>query len=111
MYLELDQTVWGNGDYTDSDDYAFTGTVYSDSNFDTAFNLTGFTLRIKLYSQPDETLAVDQSVSILNGGSGRWKFKPSVNVLSSRGLYTVVLEASKTGTTLQSINRQELVIR
>lgn len=111
LYLKLNESVWGSGDYTDSNTYALTGTIYSDPSFDTAFNLTGFTLRIKMYSQPDETTMIDESASIVSAGAGTWRFKPSQNILSTKGLYTVVIEASQSGTLVQTINRQELVIR
>lgn len=110
-YLKLDQDVWGYGDYTDSNSYALTGTIYTDEDQTVAANLTGFTLTIKFYEIPSGFTGVSDTAEIITAGSGTWRYKPSSGKMPARGLWTVVMELSLSGSLVQTINRQELLIR
>lgn len=110
-YLKLDQSVWAYNDFTDSNTYALTGTIYTDSNLSSAATITGLTLTIKLTNVYDGTTSHSDTADIVTGASGTWRYKPSTGEMPNRGVYTVVIELTTSGTQSTTINRQELLIR
>lgn len=48
LYLKMDQKTWVEGDFTDSNTYDLSGTVYDENTFTTTRNISGFTGTFRL---------------------------------------------------------------
>lgn len=82
LFLKTDRERWPKGDFTNVNANAFTGTIYTKATFQTAdvFDLTGFTLTIKLYNQRSEDIFTEDDatkIQIVVAANGTWRFLPA----------------------------------
>lgn len=110
-YLKLDQTIVAYSDFTDSNTYALTGTIYTDANLSSAATITGLTLTIEFTNVYEDSATFTDTADIVTAGSGTWRYKPSSGELPARGVYTVTIKTTVSGSQVTTINRQELLIR
>jgi hypothetical protein len=106
LYLTLDQTQWFRGDYSDED--LLTGTIYSDINKVTAKNLTGYTLKVKMFRSHHFGALTDFTATIVTAASGTWSYAVTASDMPPRGNYFVKVELSKSGTAVSTLNRVQL---
>jgi len=108
LYLTLDQSQWFRGDFSATN--KLTGTIYTDINRQTAKNLTGYTLAIRLHRPKHFGDYFNKSADIVVAANGTWARAIQAGEMPPRGIYYVKLEISKTGDTESTLNRQELHI-
>ena len=108
LYLTLDQTRWYRGDF--SSDNAITFTVYTDINRQTAKNLTGYTLTLRLHRPKHFGDSFNKTAEIVTAASGTGRYFVNQGEIPPRGLYFVKLELSKSGVVESTLNRVELYV-
>lgn len=111
FYLKLDQSVWAYSDFTDSSTYALTGTIYTDAALSSAATITGLTLTIEFTNVYQNSASFTDTADIVSAGSGTWRYKPSTGEMPAKGVYTVVIKTTVSGSQVTTINRQEILIR
>ena len=95
-YCTLDQTKWVRGNYSSSN--KLTGTIYSDRSKSTAFNLTGYTLTIRIYKRWYNHDYFGKEASIVVAASGTWSYAVAqYEMPSTPGIYLLSVELSKSG--------------
>jgi hypothetical protein len=105
LYLQLDQEVWAKGDYTDVDALALTGTIYSNATMLNAFNLTGYTLKIKGFNQRGEQEISEKTATIVSAVAGTFKYLPAEGDLNLDFVGDLELELEKAGTVISAKGR------
>ena len=108
-YLKLDQSVLYNGNYSDS--LTLTGTCYTDIGQTAAFNLTGYTLTLRFYTENGFVDNFNQTASITVAASGTWSKAITSGTLPQAGFYLVDLSLTKSGTQVSNLNRVEILIK
>lgn len=108
IYLKLDQTQWFTADFSDTN--KLTGTIYSDNLLSTAFNLTGYTIKVRMFKRGGASDHFDKTASIVNAANGTWSYAVAESEIPSEGLYLVKIELSKSGERMSTLNIQELLI-
>ncbi len=81
LFSVLNQEVWSIGNHTDNTGQGLSGTVYTEPKAVNAKNLTGYTLKIRLYDQNGFEVFSDD-VDILVAASGTWEYLPDVGSLN-----------------------------
>ncbi|HSA75484.1 MAG TPA: hypothetical protein VLE21_04780 [Candidatus Nitrosocosmicus sp.] len=109
IYLSLDQTKWAYGDYSSSNKLTFT--IYSDVGLTAAFNLTGYTLKIRLFKSRWHTADyLNQDADIVTAASGTGSYTAAQGEMPGSGLYLVKVELAKSGEVMSTLNDVELMI-
>ena len=104
LYLKVDTPVWYKGDYTDVGGLSITGTIYSNATMVTAFDYTGYTLKIKGFNQRgEEEFSFDAAA--VTEASGTWIFSPAIGNLNIDFIGDIVIELTKTDSRLQARGR------
>ena len=109
IYLTLDQSILNYGDYSTSS--KITGTIYNDIYKSVAFNLTSYTVKLRLYRENGTVDYLDASCVVTVAASGTFSLTVTDGLLPIRGLYLAEVEVSQSGILLSSINRVELLIQ
>lgn len=108
-YLSLDQTKWGYGDYSSSN--KLTGTIYTDPGLTALFNLTGYTLKVRLFKSRWSTADfLNQDADIVSAAGGTWSYTVAQGEMPGAGLYLVKVELAKSGEVMSTLNNVELMI-
>lgn len=110
VYLTLDQGIVYNGDYSDVSGFKLTGTVYSDINKTTAFNLTGYTITLQFFKNGGFIDYLAQTCTITVAASGTFYLSLTDGALPFSGIYEAKIELTKSGTKVRSLNRVEVLI-
>lgn len=110
-FLTLDQSIFNYENYSSESTQKVTGTLYSDINKTTAFNLTGYTLTLKLYKDSFTVDYFNQTCTITVAANGTWYINIASNTVPNRGLYLARLELSKSGSVISSLNRVEVLVQ
>jgi len=110
LFNKLDMERWPKGDFTNDNANAITGTIYKKATFQAGdeFNLTGYTLTVKLYDQnSNEILTEDDStkVQIVVAASGTWRWLPADGDLNLTFIGELKIELDKTGELLTAEGR------
>ena len=108
-YLKMDQSVIYNGNYSDS--LTLTGTCYTDIGQTALFNLTGYTLTIRMYRDGGIIDTYNQTASITSAAGGTWNKAITSGTLPTPGLYLIDIALSKSGTLVSNLNRVELLVK
>ena len=108
IFLALDQTRWFRGDF--SSDNALTGTIYTDVNNQTAKNLTGFAIQIRMHRPIHFGDFFNKTADIVVAANGTFKFNMGQGDTPPRGIYYVKVEITKAGVVESTLNREELHI-
>lgn len=107
-YLVLDQKKWFRNDFSDTN--KLTGTVYSDINQTTAFNLTGYVVSVKFFKQSRLGERFNKDADIVVAGNGTWEYAVNRGEIPPAGLYLVKIELTKSGSQESTLNRVEILI-
>lgn len=111
VYLTLDDLVLYNENFSDVSGFRITGTVYSDVGKTVAFNLTGYTLKLRFSKEHAKSDNLNQTCTINVAASGTFYLAVTENTLPTEGLYLATLELTKSGTKVSSLNRIEVLIK
>lgn len=110
-YLTLDQKVLFNGNYSDASGLKITGTCYSDIGKTVAFDLSGYTITMRIHRENGFVDQFNQACTITVAASGTFYINVTTGTLPVAGLYLVDIELSKSGTVISNLNRVELLIK
>lgn len=111
VYLTLDQLVLYNENFSDVSGFKITGTVYSDINKTVAFDTTGYTIKLRLSKENGKADNFNQTCTATVAASGTFYLSVTENTLPIEGLYLAILELTKSGTKVSSLNRTEVLIK
>lgn len=110
LYLTLDQNTIFNGNFSDVSAFKLTGTIYTDVNRTTPLTLSGYTITMKIYRDGGYIDRFAQTCTITSSSGGTFYLSVTTGTLPYAGLYLVVMELTKSGTQISTMNRQELLI-
>ncbi len=108
LYLELDQKTWYRGDY--SADNKLTGTIYTDKNKTQAKNLSGYTVKIRIYKIRRVGDRFNKTATIVSASDGTWEYAVQDGEMPIFGLYEVKAEISKADARESTLNYTELLV-
>ncbi len=108
LWLTLDQDIWYRGDY--SSENKLTGTIYTDKNRTVAKNLTGYTIKIRLFKPRTIGDRFNKTASIVTAASGTFDYAVGQGEMPIFGLYEVIVELSKSGVKESTLNHVELQV-
>ena len=108
LYLSLDQTRWYRGDY--SADSKLTGTIYTDKIKTKAKNLTGYTVKIRVFKPRRFGDRFNKTATIVSASNGTWSYAVQDGEMPVFGLYEVKAEISKADARESTLNYVELLV-
>jgi hypothetical protein len=104
LYNDLDVHQWGLEDFTDENALSITGTIYSDKNLTTAFDLTGYTLTLRIIDNQGHIIEDNSDdIEIVTAGSGTWRFKPQDGRMFTELNGQIVVRLEKSGSQISAI--------
>lgn len=104
----MDQPKWYRNDF--SSENKLTGTVYTNQSYTKKKNLSGYTLKIRLYKNYRWGDYFNKTATITSATSGTFEYAVNEGEMPPPNIYNVKLELSKTGVQESTLNRQELLI-
>jgi len=103
LYNKLTRNDWAAGDF-DSGTHNLTGTIHTDDDFGTAFDLTGFTIEVILYDTVRSAIFKSGLTgAIVSATEGTWKLIVSDGDLSQDFSGEVIVKLTKAGTELSAV--------
>ena len=111
IYASLDQSILYNENFSDVSGFKLTGTIYSDIDKTTPFNLTGYTIKLRLAQENAKSDNFNQTCTITVAASGTFYLSVTENTLPVAGLYLATIELTKSGSKITSLNRTEILIK
>ncbi|UVF62359.1 upper tail fiber [Nitrososphaeria virus YSH_174770] len=108
LYLELDQSEWHRGDY--SSENKLTGTIYTDKNKTKAKNLSGYTVKIRMFKTRTIGDRFNKDATITSASNGTFEYAVQEGEAPIFGLYQIKAELQKTGVKESTLNYVELLI-
>ena len=108
LYLTLDQSKWYRGDF--SSENKLTGTVYTDNNFTTVKDLSGYSIKIRMYKPRTIGDRFNKTATIVSATDGTWSYAVAEGEIPIYGNYEVKAELNKSGVRESTLNRVELLI-
>jgi len=104
IYLSLDQPKWKQSDFSASN--KLTGTIWSDKDLTSAFNLTGYAIQIRIFNRFGGGDGFDKTAAIVVAASGTWSYAVAESdmVGPSNRPYLVEAEISKSGEVMSTLN-------
>ena len=111
IYITLDQSIIYNDNFSDVSGQKLTGTIYSDIDKTTAFNLTGYTIKLRLSQENAKSDNFNQTCTITVAASGTFYLSVTENTLPTAGLYLATIELTKSGSKITSLNRTEILVK
>ena len=108
IYLSLDQDRWFRGDF--SSDNKLTGTIYTDKNRTVAKNLTGYTIKIKMYKSRTIGDRFNKTADIVTAADGTFSYAVTEGDMPIWGNYEVSVELTKSGVRETTLNQVEFQI-
>ena len=104
IYLSLDQSKWKQSDFSDTN--LLTGTIWSDRDRTSAFNITGYTITVRIFSRFGGGDGFSKTATIVSGSGGTWSYAvaESEMVAPSDRPYLVEVEIDKTGEIMSTLN-------
>ena len=106
LYLSLDQTRWFRSDF--SSENKLTGTVYTDINQQTAKDLTGYTVNLRLSRPRTLGARLEKTADIVVAANGTWSYAVGEGEMPPRGIYWTTIDLTKSGVSESTLNRVEL---
>ena len=108
QYLKLDQQQWYRDDFSDTN--KLTGTIYTDKSNTVAFNLTGYTLKIRMMRNNRWGDHFGKQATIVTAADGTWSYAVTTGDMPPPGIYNVKLELTRANRQESTLNRQELYV-
>lgn len=107
-YLTVDQKQLPYGDYSGTN--KLTGTIYSDKAKTTAFNLTSYTLTVRIFKRWTTQDLFNKTATINVAASGTWYYAIGQYELPPPGLYMIETELSKSGEVLSTFAEEIIIV-
>ena len=104
----MDQDRWFRGDFSSSD--KLTGTIYSDKNRTVAKDLTGYTIKIKLFKTRTIGDRFNKTATIVTAADGTFSYAVQDGDMPIWGNYEVIIELTKSGVRETTLNTVEFQI-
>ena len=102
IYLALDQDRWARGNYSSGN--KLTGTIYSDKLKTTAFDLTGYTLIIRIFKRWNNTDLFNKTATIVTAASGTYSYAVAIHEMTTApGVYLMSVEIAKSGEVMSTM--------
>jgi hypothetical protein len=108
LYLVLDQPRWYRGDF--SSESKLTGAIYTNKNKTSAKNLSGFTVKIRIYKPRRFGDRFNKTATVVSATNGTWEYAVQDGEMPVFGLYEVKAEISKDGVRESTLNYVELFV-
>ena len=102
LYNKLDVKTWPESDFTSVTTDGITGTIYTNEALSTAKTLTGYTLKIR-FLDINGDLVKEDDADIVTAGSGTWRYNPADGDYVAVGIYSIVIELTKSGEHITAI--------
>jgi len=102
LVLNLDTEEWQKGDYTATSGNGIGFTIYTEEKMANVKNLTGYTLKIKLYDQNNDRI-LEEDCDIVTAGSGTGEYLPSIGHLDINFIGEVEIELTGTNEVLTAV--------
>ena len=103
LFLKMDQHSWAKGDFTDSNTYDLSGTVYDDNTFTTTRDISGFTGTFRIIDQEGGTIFSSDDILTLNSdGTFLVKFLESQRPMIA-GIFKIRLRLEVSGSRLTAV--------
>lgn len=109
VYLKLDQKILYNANFSSGS--KITGTIYSDESLSTAKNLTDYTLTLRMFRRGHYADYFNRVATITTAASGTWSYAVAQSEMPPEGLYLVILELTKSGDMISTLNDVEILIK
>jgi len=109
IYLDLDTPRWFRNDF--SSENKITGTIYTDVNKSVVKDLTGYTVKIKMFKPHQIGDRFNKTATIVSASNGTFEYAVQDGDMPIYGLYWMVVELTKSGvreTTLNDVEFQLL---
>jgi len=108
-YCKLDQTRWVRGNYSSSN--KLTGTIYSDKLKTSAFNLTGYTLKVRIFKRWYNHDYFNKTADIVVAASGTWSYAVAQHEMpTTPGVYLLSIELSKSGEVMNTFPEEFTIV-
>lgn len=111
IYLTLDQSILHNENFSDVSGFKITGTIYSNIDKSVAFDLTGYTIKLRLSKDNAKSDNLNKECTITTAASGTFYLSITENTLPVAGLYLANVELTKSGSKVTSLNRVEILVK
>ena len=108
LYLSLDQKRWFRNDFSATN--KITGTIHTDVNKTVAKNLTGYTIKIKLYKPRTIGDRFNKTATIVTAADGTFEYAVGEGEMPIYGIYWCIVELSKSGDRETTLNDTEFQI-
>ena len=95
-------------DYSSSN--KLTGTIYSEKDKANPFNLTGYTLTIRIFKRWENMDYFNKTANITVAASGTWNYPVAQGEMVPEGLYLFVVELSKSGEVMSTFPEEFMVV-
>jgi hypothetical protein len=102
LILSLDAEEWIQGDYTSTTGNGLSFTIFTEENMVNVKNLTGYTLKFKLYDQNGDRI-LSEDCNIVSASLGTGEFLPANGNLNVNFIGEVEVELTGTGEVLTAI--------
>lgn len=108
IYLAVDQDRWFYGDF--SSENKLTGTIYTDKNLSQKKNLSGYTVKIKMFTPRTIGARFDKTATIVSASGGTWEYAVQEGEMPIFGMYLVKAELTKSGVRESTLNHVEFQV-
>jgi len=109
VYCTLGQTKWARGNYSSSN--KLTGTIYSDKLKTSAFNLTGYTLKVRIFKRWYNHDYFNKTADIVVAASGTWSYAVAQHEMpTTPGVYLLSIELSKSGEVMNTFPEEFTIV-
>jgi hypothetical protein len=108
IWLRLDQSRWNRSDF--SSENKLTGTIYTDKNRTVVKNLTGYTIKIRMFKTRTIGDRFNKTADIVTAADGTFSYAIAQGDLPIWGNYEVLVELTKSGVQESTLNQIEFQI-
>ena len=95
IWNKLNIYKWREGDFSSTN--KLTGTIYTESERINPFNLTGYTIKIKMYKRWKNSDYFGKTAGIVSASAGTWSYAVAQGEMPPSGLYLIEVELTKAG--------------
>jgi len=108
-YCVLGQDKWIRGNYSSSN--KLTGTIYSNKLKTSALDITGYTLKVRIFKRWRNTDYFGKTASIVIAASGTWSYAVGANEMpTTPGDYLLSIELSKSGEVMNTFPEEFTIV-
>lgn len=108
LYLVLDQDQWYRADF--SSENKLTGQIFTNKSLTVKKNLTGYTIKIRMYRANRWGDYFNKTASIVTAADGTFDYAVGEGEMPPPEIYYIKVELTKSGVKESTLNRQELYV-